>query len=63
MSASENSAFIDSSISREVKVYTVTAYNPAFFLIPFLARQGNSAKYQSCQQILEEIISENGEVF
>ncbi len=38
MSSSENSAFIDRSILREVKIYIVTPFNPIFIMVPLLIK-------------------------
>ncbi len=38
MSSSENSAFINRSILREVKIYTVTSFNPIYMMVPVLIK-------------------------
>lgn len=48
MASSENSAFIDRSILREVKIYIITSFNPLFLLVPVLIKSiqiAQSPKY------------------
>ena len=57
MSANECSAFLDRAITKELRLYLVTPYNPVFFMIPLFLKQQRTQVYQSLSQILEDKVS------
>lgn len=63
MSSSQNSAFIDRSIVREVQVYLLTNFNPIFLILPIFEQingqtKGFNIPRQSLTQILDHATSD-----